>query len=158
MHPLAIVPIPCYECSAGYDISAIQSDIIPRRGRALLRTGFSLEIPKGFYGRLASRSGLSVRYGIEVGAGVIDSDYRGEIKVLLYNHSDENFAVNRGDRICQIILERIATDITFVEVLDETVSQTNRGDRGFGSSNHPPIYQCRCFNCLLLTFLNVRFK
>ncbi|XP_046405338.1 deoxyuridine 5'-triphosphate nucleotidohydrolase-like [Ischnura elegans] len=123
---------------AGYDITAIKSDIIRKRGRALLRTGFSLEILKGLYGRLASRSGSSVKYGIEVGAGVIDPDYSGEIKVLLYNHGDDDFAVNRGDRICQLILEKIATDVTFV-VIHDNVSQTSRGEGGFGSSNHPPF-------------------
>lgn len=75
--------------AAGLDLFLVGKSIIKPRSRELLNTKISIEIPKGHYGRIASRSGFSLKKGLEVGAGVIDSDYKGEIKVLLYNHSDK---------------------------------------------------------------------
>ena len=82
-------------------------------------------------GRVAPRSGLASKHFIDTGAGVIDADYRGNIKVLLFNHSDTDFTVNEGDRIAQLIIEKIASiPITKTDTLDET----DRGDSGFGST------------------------
>lgn len=92
--------------------------------------------PEGTYGRIAPRSGLAVKSGISTGAGVIDADYRGEVKVLLFNHSDADFNIEKGDRIAQLILERIYTPE--IEVLDdnawEVENNTERGAGGFGST------------------------
>jgi len=97
----------------------------------LVSTGIALGIPEGNYGRIAPRSGLSYKNGIDIGAGVIDSDYTGEIKVLLINISNEPFEVEVGDRIAQIIIGKyLVTEIEEVEKLDES----ERGDAGFGST------------------------
>lgn len=97
----------------------------------MVGTGLAFGIPEGNYGRIAPRSGLAAKHSIDVGAGVIDSDYRGEVKVLLFNFSDTDFGVSEGDRIAQMIIEKYTqTTLTEVDELDETV----RGDGGFGST------------------------
>jgi dUTP pyrophosphatase len=129
----AILPKKGSYGAAGYDISS-NCDIVvyPRGGRALVTTGLAIFIPSGTYGRIAPRSGLALKAGINVGAGVIDSDYRGEVGVILFNHSDTEFAIKSGDRIAQLILERIEDRADVVEVGD--LADTNRGANGFGST------------------------
>jgi deoxyuridine 5'-triphosphate nucleotidohydrolase len=101
------------------------------RGSATVRTGIAVAIPKGYYGRVASRSGLSVKHSLEVGAGVVDAAYRGEIMVRLHNHGDANVFLAAGDRIAQLVVTAIYTgDVEEAASLDDT----DRGDRGFGSS------------------------
>ncbi len=90
-----------------------------------------MQIPIGNYGRIAPRSGLAAKNFIDVGAGVIDSDYRGEVKVLLFNFSEEEFKVNVGDRIAQLIVEKY-TRTEIEEVQD--LSESERGAGGFGST------------------------
>ncbi|GAA6029566.1 hypothetical protein JCM8097_000941 [Rhodosporidiobolus ruineniae] len=117
--------------AAGYDLSSAEDKVIPAQGKALISTGLAIAVPEGTYGRVAPRSGLASKHMIDTGAGVIDADYRGEVKVLLFNHAKEDFQINTGDRIAQLILERIATpDVQEVESLSETV----RGAGGFGST------------------------
>ncbi|ODV62599.1 bifunctional dITP/dUTP diphosphatase [Ascoidea rubescens DSM 1968] len=119
--------------SAGYDLYSSQDTVIPGRGQALVSTDISMVIPIGTYGRVAPRSGLAVKYGISTGAGVIDSDYRGEVKVMLFNHKDEAFTIKKGDRIAQLILEKyLVADI--VEIDLSQLDQTLRGEGGFGST------------------------
>ena len=102
-------------------------------GRKLVSTGISIEVPSGTYGRIAPRSGLAVKQGIDVGAGVVDKDYRGEVKVLLYNFGDEPFLARRGDRIAQLVLEMIKTPYV-AEVTQHAMTSTERGAGGFGST------------------------
>lgn len=117
--------------AAGYDIFSAQDATIGAHGRALIATDISLDIPVGFYGRVAPRSGLALKYGIDVGAGVIDSDYRGPLGVVLFNFGDAEFVIKRGDRIAQLLIEPIAKPaITVVAELDGT----ERGQGGFGST------------------------
>lgn len=106
--------------------------IVPSKGKALVATDISLAIPSGYYGRVAPRSGLAVKHFIDVGAGVIDEDYRGPLGIVLFNHHQENdFTVKKGDRIAQLLLEKIVTpDVVIVDNLDET----ERGADGFGST------------------------
>jgi len=118
--------------SAGFDLYSAYDVIIPARGKELVKTDISLEIPFGYYGRIAPRSGLAVKHFIDVGAGVIDPDYTGNIGVLLFNFGTENYAVKRGDRIAQIIFEKYAANIEIMEVIK--IEETERGDKGFGSS------------------------
>ena len=118
-------------CGANADGTDAPPMTVPARGRALVPTGFALAISQDHYGRLAPRSGLAVRHGLSVGAGVIDSDYRGEVRVLLLNHSDEDYTVHPGDRVAQLVLERISTPP--VEVVG-ALSATARGEGGFGST------------------------
>ena len=106
--------------------------IIPARTRRLVSTGLKVQIPSDCYARVAPRSGLAVK-SVDVGAGVVDSSYRGIVKVLVINNKDEEFKVNIGDRIAQLILERIYND-DFSVVNETELSDTTRGDGGFGST------------------------
>lgn len=127
----ATIPKRASEHAAGFDLSSACDIEVPPRGRALVKTDISIAIPENTYARIAPRSGLAVKNFIDVGAGVIDYDYRGNVGVVLFNHSDGVFWVKKGDRIAQLILEKISmADV--VEVCE--LSQTTRGERGFGSS------------------------
>lgn len=123
--------------SAGYDLYSDEGKIIPARSRCLVNTNLIIKLPDDTYGRIASRSGLSLKHGIEVGAGVIDEDYKGDIMVLLYNHSDVDYQVQLGDKIAQLIIEKIAYP-EIVEVSSNTLPyrNSNRNDGGFGSSGY----------------------
>lgn len=91
----------------------------------------AIACPEGTYGRIAPRSGLAWKHFIDTGAGVIDADYRGNVGVILFNHAEQEFAVKRGDRVAQLVLERIVTpDVVQVDDLDES----ERGAGGFGST------------------------
>ncbi|ODM24110.1 hypothetical protein SI65_01700 [Aspergillus cristatus] len=117
--------------AAGYDLYSAKETVIPAKGKALVDTGLAIAVPEGCYGRVAPRSGLASKHFIDTGAGVIDADYRGEVKVLLFNFSEVDFAVKQGERIAQLVLERIYTpEVTVVEELEESV----RGAGGFGST------------------------
>lgn len=118
--------------AAGYDLTSAQTVVVPARGKANISTDISIAIPSGTYGRVAPRSGLTIKNGIDVGAGVIDFDFRGVCGVVLFNHSDVDFQVNVGDRIAQLILEKIETNAEVVQV--ESLEQTSRGSGGFGST------------------------
>ena len=99
-----------------------------------MHTDLTIIVPDGTYGRVAPRSGLAVRAGIAVGAGVVDADYRGEVCVLLFNHGEEDFVVSPGDRVAQLVVERILTpDIMVIDRLAED-DDTGRGEAGFGST------------------------
>ncbi|KAL2122857.1 hypothetical protein VTJ04DRAFT_3312 [Mycothermus thermophilus] len=117
--------------AAGYDLYAAQPTTIPARGKALVETDISIACPLGTYGRIAPRSGLAAKNFIDTGAGVIDADYRGPVKVLLFNHGETDFVVNEGDRVAQLVLERIYTP-EVVEVAELEASA--RGAGGFGST------------------------
>jgi dUTP pyrophosphatase len=131
-HPNAQIPVRANLTDAGADLFAVEDTIIPPQSRALINTGISLEIPEGFYGRIAPRSGLALKNGIDVLAGVVDSGYRGNIGVILYNtDKDSNFEIKQGDRIAQLIIEQ-HWNFNFKEV--NTLSGTNRSINGFGSS------------------------
>ena len=117
--------------AAGYDIAASTDTVVPARGKALVKTDLAMAIPEGHYGRIAPRSGLAWKNFIDTGAGVIDADYRGEVKVMLFNHDENDFAVKRGDRVAQLILEQISTpEVIAVDDLDSS----DRGAGGFGST------------------------
>ena len=127
----ATVPKRGSEEAAGYDIASAEDTVVPVKGKAVVKTGISIAILEGCYGRIAPRSGLMVKKFIDVSAGVIDADYRGEVGVVLFNHSEEDFEVKPGDRIAQLILERIVTP----QVKETTdLSRTERGSDGFEST------------------------
>lgn len=131
IHEAATLPVRGSDLAAGYDIASGETKEIPAGERAVVKTGLKIAVPPGCYGRVAPRSGLAVKKGIDVGAGVIDADYRGELGVVLFNFGKEPFTVNPGDRIAQLVLERIATPaVQEVTELDDTV----RGEGGFGST------------------------
>ncbi|KAK4132498.1 dUTP pyrophosphatase [Trichocladium antarcticum] len=117
--------------AAGYDLYAARDTTIPARGKALVDTDISMSVPAGTYGRIAPRSGLASKHFIDTGAGVIDADYRGAVKVLLFNHNEADFEVKDGDRVAQLIIERIYTpEVLEVQELEASV----RGAGGFGST------------------------
>ncbi|KAL0713708.1 hypothetical protein Bca4012_020686 [Brassica carinata] len=127
----AVLPTRGSPLSAGYDLSSAVDSKVPARGKALIPTDLSVAVPEGTYARIAPRSGLAWKHSIDVGAGVIDADYRGPVGVILFNHSDVDFEVKVGDRIAQMIIEKIVTpQVMEVEDLDATV----RGEGGFGST------------------------
>lgn len=127
----ARLPIRGSAFAAGYDLHAAKETTVPARGKALVSTDLAIAVPPGTYGRIAPRSGLAAKHMINTGAGVIDADYRGEVKVLLFNHGQDDFKINEGDRIAQLIVEKICTpEIKEVENLEESI----RGHGGFGST------------------------
>lgn len=127
----AVLPTRGSSLSAGFDLSSAVVSKVPARGKALIPTDLSIAVPEGTYARIAPRSGLTWKHSIDVGAGVIDADYRGPVGVILFNHSDVDFEVKLGDRIAQLIIEKIVTpEVMEVEDLDSTV----RGEGGFGST------------------------
>jgi deoxyuridine 5'-triphosphate nucleotidohydrolase len=127
----AILPTRGSSQAAGLDIFVIEDLIIQPGARALARTGLAVAIPEGYYGRIAPRSGLATQKGLDTLAGVIDSDYRGEIRCLLFNAGDETINLPAQSKICQLIIEKI---ITPTAVWSDEISDTDRGSGGFGST------------------------
>lgn len=127
----AVLPKRGSALAAGLDVFSIEDLSIEPKARVMARTGLAVAIPPGFYGRVAPRSGLAAKNGLDVLAGVIDSDYRGEVCCLLYNSGDEVIKLPAGSKICQLIVEQIITpQAAWATDLDETA----RGAGGFGST------------------------
>ena len=118
--------------AAGADLRASEPVTLPPGGRAAVATGVVLELAPGLVGLVWPRSGLAVRHGIDTLAGVIDSDYRGEVKVVLVNHGEEPFQIARGDRIAQLLVQRVER-VAFAAAA-APLAATPRGDGGFGST------------------------
>jgi len=128
----ATIPSKGTNFAAGYDLYAAEDAVVVSGTRKLIKTNISMEITPGYYGRIAPRSGLAYKNGIDVLAGVIDSDYRGDIGVILYNtDSNIDFSVKKGDRIAQIIFE-VCHSALFME--SEKLDNTLREAGGFGST------------------------
>ena len=121
------------EHSAGMDLRAHLSDEITLKPleRALIPTGLYIELPEGYEAQIRPRSGLAVKHGISIvnSPGTIDADYRGEIKVILINLSNDEFVVKNGERICQMVIQKYEK-AELIEV--ETLNDTERGEGGFG--------------------------
>lgn len=131
LSPQARTPKRCSPLAAGLDLFSAQRVSIPPKSRALVLTDIQIALPPYHYGRIAPRSGLALSKFIDVGAGVIDEDYRGNVGVILFNFGDEPFCVNVGDRIAQLICEKIS----YPEVVEvQYLADTERGERGFGST------------------------
>jgi dUTP pyrophosphatase len=129
--PDAYLPTRGTTGAVGQDLYAVTEHDIRAGERALVSTGLAIGVPGDTYGQIAPRSGLALRQGVTVGTGVIDPDYRGEVKVLLFNHGSETFQVQRGMRIAQLILENCST-VPLVEV--DSLPDTKRDQDGFGST------------------------
>ena len=126
------MPIKGSARAVGYDLYAIEGTDVPTRGQTSVGTGRAIGLPHNAYGRIAPRSSLAVQPRLTTNAGVIDSDYRGEVKVVLVNLRDQSYRVEKGDRIAQVIIEKVDhRELQEVTQLDDT----ERGDQGFGSSN-----------------------
>lgn len=127
------LPIPSRgsEYAVGLDLQAGEPALVASGQRQLIKTGFATKIPDGHYGRIAPRSGLAFKHGIDVLAGVIDIDYRGDIGVILYNTSDKDFKVDVGDKIAQLIVEACS----YCEPEEvKNLTETQRGTGGYGST------------------------
>jgi dUTP pyrophosphatase len=138
------LPVPCkgsylpkyaHKGDAGADLQAIEKKTIAPRGRELVATGISLELPEGYVGLIWPRSGSAIKLGLDSGAGVIDSHYRGEIKILLFNHSDDEIRIQSGDRIAQLIIQKVET-VKFI--FSDQLNETTRNTAGFGSTGDLP--------------------
>lgn len=126
----AKMPTRAHETDAGLDIYARETETIPANGSKVFDTGLHIELPKGTVGMLKSKSGLNVKHGI-TSEGVIDVGYTGSIRAKLYNNSDEDYTVNAGDKITQLVILPILTpELELVDSLEDT----ERGNNGFGSS------------------------
>jgi dUTP pyrophosphatase len=130
-HPDAKLPEKNHDSDAGWDLFSVESCIIPPRSKNIVPVGLKLAyLEPGYWIKVASRSGLSFKHGILAHPGVIDQNYRGDLGVLLYNHGDVSYAVNKGDRIAQLVLHfNIQMKVDW-----GAVQQTDRGEKGFGSS------------------------
>jgi dUTP pyrophosphatase len=130
--PNAVIPTRGTPGAAGYDLYSTDGFIIMPGHRVVIPTGLAIQLPAGTYGRIAPRSGLAVKHGVDVLAGVVDPDYTGELKVVLVNTDLRRaFMIRPGYRIAQLILENYST-----AEIEETpyVEQTERGEEGFGST------------------------
>ncbi len=132
-HPEAVIPKYQSEGSAGFDFHCIDSFFINPRSQIIVDTGLSVEIPKGYEMQIRPRSGIAAKYSITVtnSPGTIDSDYRGIIKIMLFNLSDLGVQFNRGDRVAQGVI-CAAPQFNLVET--SSLSETERGTGGFGST------------------------
>ena len=135
----ATIPTRAHEGDAGYDLSSAVNISIPPRSHILVKTGICVRLPDppidgmSVYGRIAPRSGLAKKHALDVGAGVVDINFTGQLGVIIFNHSDEEFEVKIGDRIAQLLVTLILTPV--VEEVDNISSEvTERGAGGFGSS------------------------
>ncbi|MGH9929448.1 MAG: dUTP diphosphatase [Pyrinomonadaceae bacterium] len=131
LDPRATLPTRGSSQAAGVDIYSIEEVAIEPKQRALVRTGLAVAIPEGYYGRVAPRSGLATKHGLDVLAGVIDCDYRGEVCCLLHNTGDKTIHLPAQSKICQLIIEKV---ITPTAVWADEISDTDRGSGGFGST------------------------
>lgn len=128
----ARIPARSNSTDAGADLFSTEDVMVHPGDRKTVGTGIAMEIPEGFYGRVAPRSGLAAKHGVDVLAGVVDSSYRGEIKVVLLNTDKYNtFHVEKGDRIAQLIIES-HFNLPFLEC--ESLGDSKRGSGGFGST------------------------
>lgn len=133
--PNAILPARATAGAVGYDLFSTDSYVVLPGRRVVVSTGVAVSLPPGCYGRIAPRSGLAVKHGLDTLAGVVDPDYTGEVKVVLQNLDPQPFVIRPGYRIAQLILEQCVTP-EVVEVPGEctALNDTSRGSAGFGST------------------------
>ena len=133
-HDPLLLPLYANDTDAGADLKASVDMVIPARGRDLVPTGVKIALPKGFAGFVHPRSGLALKHGITVlnAPGTIDADYRGELKVILINHSDEDFIIKKYDRIAQLVIQEVERAV--FQQTEAVLSETRRGEGGFGST------------------------
>ena len=132
-HELA--PKKAHHDDAAYDLRATEETVLKAGSRALVKTGLFLELPHGYEAQVRPRSGLAIKHGVTVlnTPGTIDAGYRGEVGVILYNTDANDFLIERGQRVAQMIVQKLS-DVELVEVTE--LSETGRGEGGFGSTGH----------------------
>lgn len=135
-HSNAVLPVRKHDDplagDSGYDVTAVETVTIPARKAALVPTGLTLaDVPAGLWIRIESRSSLAFKHNVHAFNGIIDNNYRGDLGVKLINHSDQDYTVNAGDRVAQLILYPL---LTLTPEWSDTISDTDRGADGFGST------------------------
>ena len=133
IHPDAVLPAYAHPSDAGMDIRSVADMTVPARGRALVPTGLVVLLPPLYEAQVRPRSGLALKQGITVlnTPGTIDSGYRGEIGVILFNSSDVDFQIKKGDRVAQVVIAPVTQPV--IEEAQE-IDETDRGAGGFGST------------------------
>mgnify|MGYP006422927151 CR=1 FL=1 len=129
----AVVPEKVFGGDVGLDLYTVERATIPPHGVSVISTGLAVSFPLDFYGEVRERSSISTKTPLSIKAGIIDSGYRGEIKIVVLNHGKEEFTVESGTKIAQLIVKK-SVDID-VEEVDEFKDRTERSEKGFGSSN-----------------------
>ena len=127
----AILPKYAHRGDAGMDLFSAEELILKPKHRIAVKTGISIELPKDYVGLVWDKSGVVLKSGIKTIAGVMDSGYRGEYKIVLVNLSSNNFEIKKGQKIAQLLIQKIETPK--IEIAEE-LSKTKRGEGGFGSS------------------------
>jgi len=131
LHPEAKLPVRKREGDAGLDLYAVEDVVLKPGGWAAVPTGIAVEIPKGYFGLIKDRSGLALKYALHCLAGVVDENYRGELKVVIINLGPKEVRIEKGTRIAQLlVIPYLPVEVKEVEEL----SDTERGKKGFGSS------------------------
>ena len=133
LRPEAELPAYARPGDAGMDLRSVEETVVPRGGRALVKTGLAMQLPSGYEAQVRPRSGLALKHGVTVlnTPGTIDSGYRGEVGVILANFGDSDFSVAKGDRIAQLVIAPVTqAEVEETDVIDET----DRGAGGFGST------------------------
>lgn len=133
LRPEAVLPAYAHPSDAGMDVCAVDDAVVPKGGRALVRTGLAMQLPVGYEAQVRPRSGLALKHGVTVlnAPGTIDAGYRGEVGVILANFGDGDFQVKAGDRIAQLVIAPV-TQAAVAET--DEVDETDRGAGGFGST------------------------
>ena len=127
----AVMPYRAHPNDAGMDISAAYASMIPSKGSAVISTGLAMALPEGYEAQIRGRSGLAFKHNIVAFPGTIDSNYRGEWMVLLFNHGEKPFPIYPGDRVAQMVINKYEEVIPY---LTDSLDETDRGLMGFGSS------------------------
>ena len=127
-----IIPALSYNNSAGYDLPSAETITVPKWSRRLVNTKLRFDIPKGFYGEIKARSGMAIKKGVIAFNGTIDSGYTGFVYVIVFNFSNDDFLIQKGDRIGQIIFQKCHS-VSF-NICEKLISISERGESGFGSS------------------------
>lgn len=130
----AKAPSYSYEGDAGLDIFSYEEFVLKPGERKTVSTAIAIEFPKGYVALVWDKSGVASKFGIKSMGGVIDSHYRGELKIVMFNTSSQDYAVKKGDKIVQLLIQPVEHAELKVLSQDEELSSTERGEKGFGSS------------------------
>lgn len=132
-HDSAIIPSYAHDGDAGFDLRSVAECRLAPGEKIIAKTGLKMSIPKGYFGSIRDRSGLAAKHGIHTLAGVVDSGYRGEVGIVMINLGKEEFTIEKGMRVAQMLIQPVEeADIAKVDTLDET----KRNEGGFGSTGH----------------------
>lgn len=131
LHPDAIVPSYAYATDAGMDLFSAEDVTIPAGSTIAVATGIAMEIPEGYAGLIWDKSGLAINHGLKTFGGVIDAGYRGEVKVGMRNFNSHEHIIKAGNKVAQMVIQKIESPRI---VLADELSDTPRGDGGFGST------------------------